>query len=165
MKLAALCLLGAGALGCASAHAATPQDTIFVHQAALGGMTEVQAGQLAETKATAPAVKDFAAKMVADHTPNNQELLQLADSKGITPPDALDQRHRRQLAALRAAPASRFDSVYIRTQIAGHEAMEAVMRKEIRSGTDPDLKAFATKTLPVVLSHLQLAEQLAATTK
>lgn len=164
MKLAALCLIGCAAFGGAAAAAATPQDTMFVDQAAIGGLSEVQAGQLAQTKATGGPVKGYAAKMIADHMPNNQELATLAASKGLTPPAMPDAEHKAQYDALQASPPASFDATYIRGQVAGHAQMQQVMQQEIQSGTDPDLKAFAQKTLPVVQMHLQMAQQMAAGT-
>ncbi len=138
------------------------QDQTFVKQAAIGGMAEVQEGQLAVSKASAPDVKQFGQHMIDDHTPNNQELMTLAQQKGITPPAALDPKHSKQAAALQKKSGAAFDRAYIKGQVAGHQEMASVMQTEIQSGTDPDLKAFAQKTLQVVQEHLQMAQQLQA---
>jgi putative membrane protein len=135
-------------------------DQMFVRKAAIGGMTEVQEGQAATTTASSSDVKAFGQKMVDDHTPNNQELASIASSKGITVPTDLDKMHVKQVDMLTKKTGTDFDSAYIKDQVMDHEAMEKVMQTEIDSGTDPDLKAFASKTLPIVQSHLAMAKGL-----
>ena len=151
-------------LATAFAAGDSAQDTTFVQQAAIGGMAEVQAGQLAVAKASRPAVKQFGRTMVAQHTANNQQLMTLAQSKSLAVPAALDAPHKAEAAALKNTTGTGFDTAYITDQIAGHKAMEQVMKTEIQTGTDPDLKAFAEKTLPVVQEHLRMAEALQAKT-
>lgn len=163
-----LLLAGAAlvALPLASAYAASnisDQDRSFVNQAAVGGMTEVQEGQLALQQGSGADVKHFAQRMIDDHTPNNQQLLSLAQQKGITPPAALDAQHQQELSALRGDQGITFNKAYIAGQIAGHQQMASLMQSEIRNGSDSDLKAFAQKTLPVVQEHLRLAQNLHAT--
>jgi len=144
----------------ASAAALSAQDKTFIRQAAIGGLAEIHEGQMAVSMAQSADVKQFGQKMIDDHTANNNELMALAQQKGITPPAALDSRHKTEAATLQKQSGAAFDRTYLKDQIAGHKQMEAVMQKEIRSGSDPDLKAFAQKTLPVVQEHLQMAQQL-----
>ena len=44
---------------------------------------EIEMGQLAQSNASSPKVKDFGQKLVDDHTQNNQQLEQLAEQKGV----------------------------------------------------------------------------------
>ena len=162
MKLIAMCALGLLVGG--GAVAAEPQDAMFVNQAAIGGMAEVAAGQFAASAASAAPVKAFATRMVSEHTANNQELTALALKKGLTPPASLDAEHQAKMTAMQAMPGNILDAAYVRDQVTGHTDMAAVMQKEIDSGSDPDIKAFAEKTLPVVKMHLQMAQQLAGGT-
>ena len=59
----------------------------FVHKAALCGMKEVRAAQLAAERATSSDVKAFAAKLVTDHQQANDRLSEIARRKGITLPE------------------------------------------------------------------------------
>lgn len=143
-----------------AAPALSSNDQAFVQQAAIGGMAEVEEGQIAASKAQATDVKQFGQRMIADHTRNNQELMSLARQKGVTTPPTLDTKHAQEAATLKKESGGAFDSAYIRDQVAGHQQMAQMMRTEMHKGTDPDLKAFAQKTLPVVQEHLKMAQQL-----
>ena len=61
-------------------------DQKFVEEAAHGGMAEVEAGKLAQKQASQASVKAFAEHMVTDHTRANDQLKQIAMTKGMTLP-------------------------------------------------------------------------------
>ncbi len=136
-------------------------DRKFAMTAAMGGMAEVEMARLALTKATSDTVKQYAQRMIDDHTPNNAELMQIASTKGITLPTAPDAKHRAMMARMEKLSGAEFDRQYI--MMAGHkdhQKMEKLFRDQSMKGRDADLKAFAAKTLPVVRQHLQLARDL-----
>jgi putative membrane protein len=159
-------VLAAAIIGLVPLHSAraaaplSPHDQTFVQQAAIGGLAEVQEGHLAVSRAQAADVKQFGQHMVDEHTPNNKELMALAEQKGVTLPPALDAKHANAVAALQKDSGAAFDKAYIAGQITGHEEMASLMQSEIQSGSDSDLKAFAQKTLPVVQEHLRMAKQV-----
>jgi putative membrane protein len=133
-------------------------DTTFLNEAARAGAEEVNAGQLAQTKATSPAVRRFAARMVADHTAVDQ---QLAQSKSITPTTDPDSAHTTMLTQLQGMHGRAFDRAYMTGQVDDHQNAVTLFENEAQNGTDPDLKAFAQKTLPTLQQHLAMARQLA----
>ena len=136
-------------------------DRKFAMTAAMGGMSEVEMARLALTKASSDAVKQYAQKMIDDHTAANAELMQIATTKGITLPAAPDAKHRAMMAKMERLSGAEFDRQYI--MMAGHkdhQKMEKLFRDESMRGRDADLKAFAAKTLPVVQQHLQMARDL-----
>jgi len=45
---------------------------------------EIEMGQLAQSNASSPKVKDFGQKLVDDHTQNNQQLQQIAHRKAFS---------------------------------------------------------------------------------
>src|SRR3569832_1564497 len=78
-------------------------DQNFVKKAAQGGMAEVELGKLATQKASSDDVKKFGQRMVDDHTKANDQLKQIAGSKGISLPtdlDAKDQALKDRLSKL-----------------------------------------------------------------
>lgn len=136
-------------------------DKKFAMTAAMGGMSEVEMARLALTKALSDAVKQYAQKMIDDHTAANAELMQIAAAKNLTLPTAPDAKHRAMLARMEKLSGEAFDREYV--MMAGHkdhQKMEKLFRDESTRGRDADLKAFAAKTLPVVRQHLQLARDL-----
>jgi putative membrane protein len=132
-------------------------DHLFVYEATIGGRTEVEAGQLAEQKGRAQAVKDFGRQMAADHGQANQQLAQLAKAANIPQPGDLDEEHKAMRALLEKLSGAEFDLAYIRGQISDHQQTAQLLEWEIGSGQDPQLKGFASQILPVVLRHLQMA--------
>lgn len=138
-------------------------DAQFIQDAAQGGMAEVQMAQVAQTASRNPKVKAYASQMISDHTPNNDQLKQLATTKGATVPTALNDMQTQQLSALQNEKGRKFDHDYIADQVQDHATMLAMFQTEAQSGTDPDLKAFAAQTVPVIQNHLDEAKKLQTT--
>jgi putative membrane protein len=136
-------------------------DATFINEASRAGAEEVSAGQLAQTKAASPAVRRFAARMVADHLAANQELLGLAQSKQMTATGAPDDAHATMLTQLQGMRGRAFDRAYMAGQVDDHKAAVTLFQNEIANGTDPDVKALAAKQLPTLQKHLSMARQLA----
>jgi len=127
-------------------------------KAASAGMAEVQAAQIAQQKSQDPKVKEFAAKMITDHTANNSQLATLAGQKGITVPTALDDKDQAEIDKLNKLNEPKFDKMYMKGQIKDHKSMLTLLQKEAKSGKDSDLKSFSEQTIPVVQSHLDMAK-------
>lgn len=146
--------------GTSKAGVVTRQDRKFVEDAAIGGMAEVQFGQLATQRAQHQAVRDFGNTMVSDHTPANQRLMTIAATLGITPPDKLDFMHRHTYRKLNKAEGREFDEDYIKSQVKDHEKMIELMEDQIKEGQNAELKQFATDLLPKLREHLQTAQRI-----
>ena len=76
-------------------------DKTFVQKAAIGGMFEVQSSELAQTMSNNADVKQFANRMMTDHTKANQELTRLARQKNWQVPSVLDEKHQAMIDRLR----------------------------------------------------------------
>ena len=135
-------------------------DRLFVYEATIGGKAEVEFGQLAEQKGRAQAVKDFSRQMVTDHGKANQQLMQLAQAANIPQPGQLDEEHKAMRAQLEKLGGAEFDLAYIQGQVGDHQKTDQLFEWEIGSGQDPQLKAFASDVLPIVLRHLQMATNI-----
>lgn len=147
---------GAMASGAGTANLSAA-DKKFVMKAASSGMAEVQAAQIAQQKSQDPKIKEFAAKMITDHTANNSQLATLAGQKGVTVPTALDDKDQAEIDKLNKLNEPKFDKIYLNGQIKDHKSMLALLQKEAKSGKDADLKSFAEQTIPVVQSHIDMA--------
>ena len=137
----------------------------FVHEAAIGGMTEVKLGNLAQQQASNEQVKQFGARMVKDHSKANDELKQVASRKGIEIPTELDSKHQKDVNGLQKKQGADFDRAYMDHMVKDHKKDVSEFKKEANSGKDPDVKAFAAKTLPTLQEHLQMAESTHASLK
>lgn len=163
IAIAALTLSASSALAADPMTSATggnlsSADRKFVEKAAIGGMTEVKMGQLAQEKGTSQAVKDFGAKMVTDHTKANEELTKVAAAKGVTVPGTIDQSHRSDIDKLAKKSGADFDKAYVKDMVSDHKTDVSDFQKEAKSGKDSDIQAFAGKTLPTLQEHLQMIE-------
>jgi predicted outer membrane protein len=139
--------------------AQSSMDKKFVNDAALGGMTEVALGKVSEKNAASPAVKNFGMHMVDDHSKANDELSQIASAKGMTPPSGLDAPHQKVVDHLSQLKGADFDRAFMSQMLTDHRKTIALFKQEAASAKDPQLKAFAQKTLPTLESHLQMAQQ------
>jgi putative membrane protein len=137
-------------------------DRVFVHAAAIGGMAEVEFGRLAGQKAQNGAVKEFARRMVDDHSKANDRLIGLAKEDGIAVPKEVDEEHKEMRQRLTTANGAEFDLAYLQGQVIEHQKTVQLLEYEIGSGQDTDLKSFAAEILPIVLQHLRAAQALQA---
>ncbi|OGT97652.1 MAG: DUF305 domain-containing protein [Geobacteraceae bacterium GWB2_52_12] len=137
------------------------EDKKFFKDAASGGMMEVQLGQLAKDKAQSQEVKDFGSRMVTDHGKANDELKQLAQQKTWTLPTKLERKHKSMVDKLQKVSGTEFDKQYMKGMVMDHTKDVEEFRKATQKVKDPELKAWAEKTLPVLEQHLQMAKETA----
>lgn len=130
-----------------------PADQNFVTKAGIGGMFEVQSSELADDKAQSAEVKNFAKQMIRDHGKANKELDKLAKSRGATVPSELDAKHAAELKKLEGLEGAEFDKAYIQAQRAGHKEAVGLFQTYSDSSGDPELTAWASKTLPTLKEH------------
>ena len=148
----------------ASSMTAT-SDADFVEDAAIGGMSEVELGKLASTKATSADVKAFGQMMVTDHTKANDELKALAAKKGWKLPAEVDSSHKSTADDLKSRTGADFDKEYVEEMVDDHETDVKAFEDKAKNATDPDLKAFAEKTLPTLRKHLDAIKAIQAKMK
>jgi putative membrane protein len=146
----------------ASAKSGGASDQHFVMKAAQGGMAEVELGQLAASKGSNDAVKQFGQKMADDHGKANDELKSLAQQKNITLPTEPDAKAKAEKARLEKLSGEAFDKAYMSHMVTDHKKDVAEFKKESNSGKDSDVKQWASKTLPTLEDHLKLAEDTAS---
>ncbi|MEH2182318.1 DUF4142 domain-containing protein [Nostoc sp.] len=135
-------------------------DKQFMTEAAQGGLAEVQLGKLALKRGTSKAVKQFAQRMVKDHTPVNNQLKQLAAKKGVTLPTSLDTTNKQVQQRLSNLSGASFDREYLNQMLEDHQNDVSAFQTEAQGGQDPDVKAFAAKTLPTLQQHLKQVSSL-----
>src|SRR5437773_4354199 len=142
-----------------------PADRKFVMEAARGGLAEVELGKLAAEKGSADAVKQFGKRMADDHAKAAAELKDFADKKGMTLPADLDPKHKQLRDRLAKLTGADFDRAYANEMVKDHKKDVADFKREAKGAKDPDLKAWAGKTLPTLEDHLKAAQDVQAQVK
>jgi len=135
-----------------------PED--FMTEAAKGGMEEIELSKLALNKATNKEVRDFAQKMIADHTKASNELKALAAKKKFTLPATLTPEQISMATDMAKVASDEFDKEYVDAMVKDHEKDVSLFDAQSKNGTDADAKAFAAKTLPTLQMHLTMIKEL-----
>ena len=130
----------------------------FVMTALRDGMLEVEAGKLAQTKATDASVKKFADMMVEQHSKANDELTALARSHNLEVPSTLSEDGSEKLEKLRKEEVEDFNKTYVDMMIDAHQDAVDLFEKQMKRDTDPDLAQWASKTVPTLRMHLEEAK-------
>ena len=148
------------ASGKRTTNLADASDRKFIEKAASGGMAEVKLGHLATEKGTSPTVKEFGKRMVDDHGKANDELKTIASKKNFPLPTDVDSEAKATYDKLAKLSGSDFDKAYMDAMVKDHDADVKEFKKEASlGGADPDLKAWAQKTLSVIQEHDHMAHQ------
>lgn len=140
-------------------------DKQFVRKAAEGGLAEVELGKLATEKASSEDIKKFGQRMVDDHSKANDELKEVATKEGLTLPKTLSPQDKVLKEQLDKLSGAAFDRTYMENMVKDHKKDVQDFTRESGSGTDPDVKQFAEKTLPTLKDHLREAERIAPSMK
>lgn len=135
-------------------------DADFLVEAASGGMTEVQLGQLARDNSMNKEIKAFGELIIKDHRDSREKLKHLAESKNIVLPGEISNHQQRIKERLEKRKGEEFDRAYISLVIDDHKKDIREFQKAARNAADPEIRAFALDQLPVLNSHLDSARNL-----
>lgn len=147
-----------------AANATSPslmQDKKFIHDAAEGGLAEIQFGQLASQKGSSDDVKQFGQRMVTDHTQLNEQMKPFAASKGVSLPKKPGKKEQAEYAKLNALSGDAFDKEYVSMMVTDHQKDLKEFTTEANSTADPQLKEAVQKGADVVQQHLTAIQEIA----
>jgi putative membrane protein len=139
----------------------SPVDKMFVSKAMQGSLAEVQLGQLTLQKSNNAQVKEFAQRMIDDHTKLNEQMKPVAQQLGVTVPDQISKGDRKTIAKLQALSGSAYDQAYIKDMVKDHKQDLNEFQMEASSGQDQTAKDAANQGSKVIAQHLQMAQQMA----
>ena len=160
MLALAIVTLGVAMSAAAKSDSSLPhRDTEFLKKVAADGMAEVQLAQLAQRKAMHAEVKQFADRMVADHSKANDEVKALASGNGVELPAALDRKHEKLMKKLDGLAGGDFDREYMEHMVKDHRTDLKAFRKEAKAKDRNDVTEFASRTAPVIFEHLRMAQK------
>jgi putative membrane protein len=135
-------------------------DRGFMMYAARDGIFHVEAGKLAVQRGSSEDVKKFGQHSIDHHTQLNDELMQLATKKGVTLPKKMGKKEQGELNKIAKLSGPDFDKAYLEMEIKDHTKDLTAFQKEAKSGKDPDVKAWAAKTVEAIEEHLKMARDL-----
>ena len=135
-------------------------DSKFVVKATSGVTMEVELGTYAEKNAVTPGVKNFGKTMAEDHSKDKEALTKLASQKNITIPTVTGEDFQKHINEIESKKGVDFDKAYISFMVSDHKDDIDEFEKEVKDGKDGDIKAFATKGLPVLHHHFDMANSL-----
>jgi putative membrane protein len=160
-QLACCTVLGlAAALLPLAAHAADDDDKKFLANAAQSDQDEIALSQLADQKATNPAVKAFAEKMVTEHTKMSASMKPFADSWGLTAPTGPDPDHQKELDKLNGLSGADFDKEYMSDMVSDHTKALSAFTTEAKDTKDVKFRAAVLKGKTAVAAHKNMAYDL-----
>src|SRR5262245_41556702 len=141
--------------------AAADSPGSFVNEAGLAGMTEVALSKAALKKSEDPAIQEFAQRMVRDHGEANQRLAAIAKRKALSVPTALDSDHKSAVQQVTGKSGADFEAAYVQQMVDDHNKAVALFESASRM-SDTELSGFASKTLPTLKEHKEMADKLQA---
>jgi putative membrane protein len=131
-------------------------DVLFVYDASLSNVAEVELARLARVMARSQAVRAFAEHMIADHTTAQQELVEIAMARGIDLP-----LHLRDIPEETPPPPARndaaFDLTYMRGQVLAHQRALELFAAAAMKGKDQAIRKYAQSKIPALIEHLNQA--------
>jgi putative membrane protein len=138
-----------------------PTTADFVKEVAISDMFEIESSKLAQDKGNAPE-KSFASQMVGDHTKTSTELKGLVSTGKVKAdlPTALDGSHQGKLDKLKGESGKDFSSDFDSIQVSAHKDAVSLFERYAKGGDNADLKNWASKTLPALRHHLEMAQNL-----
>ncbi len=158
----------------------------FAWDASVANLKEIRLAEFAEQTSTNDDVKLFARHMIHDHSIANRRLAKMALTDSLNLPDTnafyivvnnepekpatqLIERDtpesllkKQQLAAqqLESFSGQSFDQAYADAMVKDHVEAIQLFENASENVTNEDLKRFATKTLPTLRHHYQMAQML-----
>lgn len=157
-------VLGTPIRGATAGIAPTDRDLIL--EAAQAGHAELRASRLALSRPTDPDVKQFARRMVEDHTRAGTELRRIAQTIGVQFPTEPSLAQKARLQLLEAAQGQEFNQRYAEEfGVEAHRRTIELYREAAARAQDARLRTFANSQLPTLQEHLQMAQTLQASTE
>lgn len=167
-----VCLLATPLLLLAAATAwaqgGAPTDPQIASIVVTANQVDIDAGKLAKAQGHSKEVKEFAQRMITDHSAVNKSATDLVAKLHVTPEAnptslSLQKGGDENLANLKTLHGAAFDKAYIDHEVAYHEAvLSAVDKTLIPSAQNAELKALLVKVRPAFVAHLDHAKQIQA---
>lgn len=143
------------------AKSGASKDAMFMRHAAADSLAEIQMGRIALDKSSSAQVKELAQRIIDDHTKANDQLMSIAERQQVTLPTEPMPTQKQEADKLKAMSGASFDQAYARAMVKDHRKAIKMFGMESQKAGDNDVKQFASTTLPVLKTHMEMAEKLA----
>ena len=137
-------------------------DAAAMKQLAQANLNEIEGGKAAASKAQSPEVKQFAQKMVDDHTQMLNDLKSLAQQKGVSLPESASIKDMAQMKLMERSSGAEFDKKYMDEMVKDHQKDAKDAQDLVGKAKDPDFKAAVQKASTKINEHLELAQRIAS---
>ena len=138
-------------------------DQKFAADAAKDSMAEIELGKLALDKSKDARVREFAERMIQDHSKANRQLESIAGSWGIFLPSEAGETLQEPMKKLSGLSGKNFDRAYAQAMVKDHEKAVKLFEQCERQCANQEVREFAKQTLPVLREHLTMARQMVET--
>jgi putative membrane protein len=147
--------------GVNAAAGITPSTQDFVTEAAQSDMFEIQSSKLALNSQDGPT-KNFAQKMIQDHTKTTQELQAVIGNgeRQARLPTDMSSSQQSMLTKLRDLHGADFDKQYHSDQVSIHKDAVSLFQRYGKAGAGTQLRTWAGSTEPTLEQHLEMAQNL-----
>jgi putative membrane protein len=148
--------------------AQTLNDAQIAHIVVTANQVDIDAGEIADSKAIDSEVKAFGRMMVMDHTAVDKQARELAAKLKLTPQEnatsqSLKMGGETNVANLKTLSGAAFDKAYIAHEVEYHQAVIETLNKLLApNAQNPELKALIAKVTPAFVAHLEKAKQIQA---
>ncbi len=133
------------------------KDAQFLVNAAEMNLEDIELAKLAQQKGTSASVKQLGKMMEDAHTKSQNELIALAQNKGIAIPNSTTNDALDAYSKLNEKSGEDFDKAYADRMVSGHKDAISAFEDATTKSNDPDIKNWAIATLPVLRTHLNHA--------
>jgi putative membrane protein len=122
---------------------------------------EIESSRLALQRSQSPAVKEFANRMVAEHTRAGSKLkAALHDANLPIPPEQLSAKDQSVYDSLNATQGAAFDKAFVEAQYNAHVEAVNLFRAYSERGDNAHLKELSARYLPTLEGRLQQISNL-----
>jgi putative membrane protein len=87
----------------------------------------------------------------------------VATQMSVTMPQSTESKEQRHIDKLQGLSGPDFDKAYIRLMVQDHRKDVAHFKHAADRADNPELRQFASRTLPILQEHLRQAESIAQT--
>jgi putative membrane protein len=135
------------------AQTESAQDAGFLQAVHQANLAEIAAGGIARERGVSPRVRALGTRFIRDHRAIDARLTATARAAGVILPDTPTAAQLALTRKYQAVADAKFDGLYLRTQLAAHNAALQAGKTELAQGDDARVKKLVAYAAPLVMAH------------